>query len=84
MAFGGGGKSGGQGLPDVLRGSPWAKRAPGSGAGLVGGWGGAGGQADDMGWSAQSWLSLLRPRLWCRMSSLAPETFSSQRNPGLP
>ena len=41
MAFGGGGKSGGQGLPDVLRGSPWAKRAPGSGAGLVGGWGGA-------------------------------------------
>lgn len=40
MAVGGGGKSGGQGLPDVLWGSPWARRTPGPGTGRVGGLGG--------------------------------------------
>ena len=85
MAFSGGGKSGGQGLPDVLWGRPWATRAPGSGAvrggGLVGGQVGrqmTWGEVPSPGWS------LLRLRLWCRISSLAPETFSSQGNPGLP
>lgn len=79
VAFSEGGKSGGQGLPNVL-GAPW----PGE-PWVWGrtGWGpGGSGQADNIRVPSPG-CSLLRPRRWCRMSSLA-QTPQLSGNPGLP